>query len=396
MTLYDVLGVSQTASIVEIKKAYRRMVMINHPDRNKSPGSEEKTKKINLAYETLSDPIKRKEYDASLREEAASQQPRRKNSHTSNPKASTTSARSKDSSPPPRTTTTVKRQYNRGNLVFWAILGLIFFTQLISKSGQKSPTQFVDSSDPYPGQKTSSSQPERVNNTTTNNIPSTNGTASLLKDSHVVVPTNKPDPKIDCTGPDGKHMQVTQQECDNFNNAWRPAPTPTSQPSVNYNQYNTSSSCGQCGTNSHCSYGNCVCDNGYVENYSTNTCDKLVCPANATISSGMCVCNDGYTKNYSTNQCDPCPANSIGTSGSCTCKDGFQKNYLNGQCEPCPANSIGSSGVCTCRDGYQRNYLTGQCDVCPPNSTGSGGTCTCNNGYIRNYMTGQCDVNKGI
>lgn len=27
-------------------------------------------------------------------------------------------------------------------------------------------------------------------------------------------------PKVDCTGPDGKHLQITQQECDNFNNAW--------------------------------------------------------------------------------------------------------------------------------------------------------------------------------
>lgn len=61
---YDVLGVSRNASIDEIKKAYRKLALKYHPDRNKGDkGTEEKFKGINEAYEILSDPEKRKQYD---------------------------------------------------------------------------------------------------------------------------------------------------------------------------------------------------------------------------------------------------------------------------------------------------------------------------------------------
>jgi len=63
--LYDVLGVSRSASDADIKKAYRRLAMKYHPDRN--PGKEkeatEKFKEINEAYGVLGDPEKRKQYD---------------------------------------------------------------------------------------------------------------------------------------------------------------------------------------------------------------------------------------------------------------------------------------------------------------------------------------------
>jgi len=42
-------------------------------------------------------------------------------------------------------------------------------------------------------------------------------------------------PLIDCVGPDGKHMQVTQTVCDNFNKAWGYVPTATPQPQTNDN-----------------------------------------------------------------------------------------------------------------------------------------------------------------
>lgn len=62
--LYDVLWVNKTSSKEEIKKAYRKMAMKYHPDRNKwDKASEEKFKKINEAYEVLSDDTKRKNYD---------------------------------------------------------------------------------------------------------------------------------------------------------------------------------------------------------------------------------------------------------------------------------------------------------------------------------------------
>jgi molecular chaperone DnaJ len=63
--LYDALGVSKTASQDEIKKAYRKLVREYHPDRN--PGdkeAEERFKEIQGAYDVLSDPERRKQYDA--------------------------------------------------------------------------------------------------------------------------------------------------------------------------------------------------------------------------------------------------------------------------------------------------------------------------------------------
>ena len=62
---YEILGVSRDASLDEIKKAYRKLAMEYHPDRNKgSKRAENKFKKINEAYDTLSDEKKRAEYDA--------------------------------------------------------------------------------------------------------------------------------------------------------------------------------------------------------------------------------------------------------------------------------------------------------------------------------------------
>lgn len=63
--LYKTLGVAKGASDEEIKKAHRKLVRKYHPDRNPDdPKAEEKFKEIQGAYDTLSDPGKRKEYDA--------------------------------------------------------------------------------------------------------------------------------------------------------------------------------------------------------------------------------------------------------------------------------------------------------------------------------------------
>jgi curved DNA-binding protein len=61
---YQILGVSKTASPQEIKKAYRKLALQYHPDRNKDDkAAEGKFKEISEAYAVLSDPEKRKQYD---------------------------------------------------------------------------------------------------------------------------------------------------------------------------------------------------------------------------------------------------------------------------------------------------------------------------------------------
>ncbi|PZM86604.1 molecular chaperone DnaJ [Candidatus Gracilibacteria bacterium] len=64
MDFYEILGIDKTASKEEIKKAYRKLAMQYHPDRNKGDKeAEQKFKEINEAYSTLSDDNKRKQYD---------------------------------------------------------------------------------------------------------------------------------------------------------------------------------------------------------------------------------------------------------------------------------------------------------------------------------------------
>jgi molecular chaperone DnaJ len=66
--LYDTLGVARTASADEIRKAYRRLARVHHPDANAGdPAAEDRFKEISHAHDVLSDPDKRKEYDDRLR-----------------------------------------------------------------------------------------------------------------------------------------------------------------------------------------------------------------------------------------------------------------------------------------------------------------------------------------
>ena len=63
---YELLQVSPTADLEIITAAYRALIRRHHPDRNPSPTADATTKRLNEAWEVLSDPAKRAEYDRKL------------------------------------------------------------------------------------------------------------------------------------------------------------------------------------------------------------------------------------------------------------------------------------------------------------------------------------------
>ncbi|XP_023683448.1 dnaJ homolog subfamily B member 14-like [Paramormyrops kingsleyae] len=66
---YEVLGVSKESSEDELKRAYRKLALKFHPDKNHAPGATEAFKKIGNAYAVLSNPDKRRQYDLTGAEE---------------------------------------------------------------------------------------------------------------------------------------------------------------------------------------------------------------------------------------------------------------------------------------------------------------------------------------
>lgn len=76
-TLYQLLGVPYTATPATITRAYRQAMKRVHPDRahpERRAAMEELARQFNVAYETLSDPAKRRTYDASIRAQAVQEQ----------------------------------------------------------------------------------------------------------------------------------------------------------------------------------------------------------------------------------------------------------------------------------------------------------------------------------
>ncbi|KAG5555068.1 hypothetical protein RHGRI_012560 [Rhododendron griersonianum] len=60
---YDILGLEKSCSVEEIRKAYRKLSLKVHPDKNKAPGSEEAFKKVSMAFKCLSSDDSRRQYD---------------------------------------------------------------------------------------------------------------------------------------------------------------------------------------------------------------------------------------------------------------------------------------------------------------------------------------------
>src|SRR5687768_7034399 len=71
---YHILGVSNSATADQIKRAYRKLAMKYHPDHNRRKYAEDRFKALQRAYDTLSDPEQRQQYDLSLGEGASEDQ----------------------------------------------------------------------------------------------------------------------------------------------------------------------------------------------------------------------------------------------------------------------------------------------------------------------------------
>ncbi|KAL4239656.1 DnaJ (Hsp40) [Mactra antiquata] len=69
---YEILGVEKDASEADMKKAYRKLALQMHPDKNKAPGATDAFKAIGNAFAVLSDPAKKKKYDVFGPEEGRS------------------------------------------------------------------------------------------------------------------------------------------------------------------------------------------------------------------------------------------------------------------------------------------------------------------------------------
>ena len=80
---YDVLGITKSSSKDEIKKAYRKLALKYHPDKNKEASAAEVFKRINEAHTVLSSPSQKSKYDSKMSSRSGSSSSRHGSNYTS-------------------------------------------------------------------------------------------------------------------------------------------------------------------------------------------------------------------------------------------------------------------------------------------------------------------------
>ena len=121
---YELLQVTPTADLEIITAAYRALIRRHHPDRNPSPTADATTKRLNEAWEVLSDPAKRAEYDRKLGA-GSSSRPAPPPRPPNRPTQETPPPRPKPS-PPPRASEPDNQD------VLWVTLGLLIVLAIIA------------------------------------------------------------------------------------------------------------------------------------------------------------------------------------------------------------------------------------------------------------------------
>lgn len=128
---YDILRVRNFADCAEIKKSFRKLAVTYHPDKNKGRKDyEEKFKEIANAYEILTDPDKKRDFDFRLSQQETTFRP------TETPK------QENNSRPNQRTKNETKKEETREFKVpiFWIIIIVCFILYLINNSVSENKT----------------------------------------------------------------------------------------------------------------------------------------------------------------------------------------------------------------------------------------------------------------